>query len=88
MNKAKMNYWVDVGIGFAGIISALSGLVFLLPGFRGSGHQLPDLGCSTHLEQPGCDRRGWRPHGAALELDGGHDQTDAFALKAPGVAGT
>jgi hypothetical protein len=27
-----MNYWVDVGIGFAGIVSALSGLVFLLPG--------------------------------------------------------
>ncbi len=32
MNKAKMNYWVDVGIGFAGTISALSGLVFLSPG--------------------------------------------------------
>jgi hypothetical protein len=32
MNKAKMNYWVDMGIGFAGAISALSGLVFLLPG--------------------------------------------------------
>jgi len=32
MNKAKMNYWVDVGIGFASAISALSGLVFLLPG--------------------------------------------------------
>jgi hypothetical protein len=32
MNKAKMNYWIDVGIGFAGAISALSGLVFLLLG--------------------------------------------------------
>jgi len=32
MNKAKMNYWVDAGIGFAGAISALSGLVLLLPG--------------------------------------------------------
>lgn len=31
MNKAKMNYWIDAGIGFAGAISALSGLVFLLP---------------------------------------------------------
>ncbi len=32
-----MNYWVDVGIGFAGAISALSGLVFLLPGDLASG---------------------------------------------------
>ena len=32
MNKAKMNYWIDASIGFAGAISALSGLVFLLPG--------------------------------------------------------
>ena len=32
MNKAEMNYWVDVGIGLAGAISALSGLTFLLPG--------------------------------------------------------
>jgi hypothetical protein len=37
MNRAKMNYWVDVGIGFAGAISALSGLVFLLPGDLASG---------------------------------------------------
>ncbi len=37
MNKAKMNYWIDVGIGFAGAISALSGLVFLLPGDLASG---------------------------------------------------
>ncbi len=32
MNKAKMNYWVDMGIGIAGLISAISGIVFLLPG--------------------------------------------------------
>ena len=32
MCKAKLNYWIDVGIGIAGLISALSGLVFLLPG--------------------------------------------------------
>jgi hypothetical protein len=32
VNKAKVDYWVDVGIGFAGLISAISGLVFLLPG--------------------------------------------------------
>jgi hypothetical protein len=32
VNKAKANYWIDVGIGIAGLLSALSGLVFLLPG--------------------------------------------------------
>jgi hypothetical protein len=32
VNKAKVNYWVDVLIGVAGLISAISGLVFLLPG--------------------------------------------------------
>ena len=32
MNRAKMNYWVDIGIGVAGLISAVSGLVFLYPG--------------------------------------------------------
>lgn len=32
MNRGKMNYWVDVGIGIAGLLSAVSGLVFLLPG--------------------------------------------------------
>jgi hypothetical protein len=37
MNKAKMSYWVDVGIGFAGGISALSVLVFFLPGDLASG---------------------------------------------------
>jgi len=37
MNKTKVNYWIDVGIGLAGAISALSGLVFLLPGDLASG---------------------------------------------------
>lgn len=32
MNKAKINYGVDVAIGIAGVVSAVSGLVFLLPG--------------------------------------------------------
>jgi hypothetical protein len=32
VNKAKVNYGVDVAIGLAGVISAVSGLVFLLPG--------------------------------------------------------
>jgi hypothetical protein len=31
VNKAKLNFWVDVAIGIAGVISAVSGLVFLLP---------------------------------------------------------
>jgi hypothetical protein len=32
VNRATVNYWVDVAIGLAGVISAVSGLVFLLPG--------------------------------------------------------
>ena len=31
MNRAKLNYWVDVTIGVAFLLSAVSGLVFLLP---------------------------------------------------------
>ena len=31
MNKTKINYWVDVVIAIAFILSAISGLVFLLP---------------------------------------------------------
>lgn len=31
MKKAKLNYWVDVGIGISFVLSAISGLVFLLP---------------------------------------------------------
>ena len=37
MKRAWVNYWVDVAIGFAGVLSALSGLVFLLPGDLASG---------------------------------------------------
>jgi hypothetical protein len=32
VNSKKLNYWVDVAIGFTGVLSAVSGLVFLLPG--------------------------------------------------------
>jgi len=31
VNKARVNYWVDAGIGLAFVLSAASGLVFLLP---------------------------------------------------------
>jgi hypothetical protein len=31
MKRAKLNYWVDVSIGVSFILSAVSGLVFLLP---------------------------------------------------------
>lgn len=44
MNKAKLNYWVDVTIGVAGLVSAVSGLVFLLP---------------AHGEVLGLSLRGW-----------------------------
>jgi hypothetical protein len=32
VKKAEANYWVDITIGIAGVASAISGLVFLLPG--------------------------------------------------------
>ncbi len=32
MRKIWINYWIDVGTGLAGLLSALSGLVFLWPG--------------------------------------------------------
>jgi hypothetical protein len=32
VNRARTNYLVDVGIGIAGLLSAISGLIFLLPG--------------------------------------------------------
>lgn len=32
VNRARLNYLIDVGIGIAGMVSAVSGLVFLLPG--------------------------------------------------------
>jgi hypothetical protein len=31
MKRAKLNYWVDVSIGVSFVLSAVSGLVFLLP---------------------------------------------------------
>lgn len=31
MKKAKLNYWIDVGIGISFVLSAISGLIFLLP---------------------------------------------------------
>jgi hypothetical protein len=31
VKKAKINYWVDAGIGISFVLSAISGLVFLLP---------------------------------------------------------
>ncbi len=37
MKRAKLNYWIDVLMGVAFVISAVSGLVFLLPlGFLSS----------------------------------------------------
>jgi len=32
VTRAKQNYWVDAGIGIDGLLSATSGLVFLIPG--------------------------------------------------------
>ena len=43
MKRAKLNYWVDVGIGIAFVLSAISGLVFLLPGDFGSSSSLLGL---------------------------------------------
>lgn len=37
MGKTWVNYWIDVGTGLAGLISAISGLVFLWPGEPTSG---------------------------------------------------
>ena len=37
MKRARINYLVDVGIGIAGLLSALSGLIFLLPGDLSTG---------------------------------------------------
>jgi hypothetical protein len=37
VNKAKVNYWVDVAIGVAGLMSAISGLIFVLPGDPSTG---------------------------------------------------
>ena len=45
MNKAKLNYWLDAAIGVAFLLSAISGLVFLLPAGLSSGSRI--LGLST-----------------------------------------
>ena len=37
MNKAKLNFWVDVAIGLAGAVSAISGLLLLLPADQNAG---------------------------------------------------
>jgi hypothetical protein len=37
VNRARLNYWVDVGIGIAGVMSALTGLALLLPASSTSG---------------------------------------------------
>ena len=37
MNRAKLNYWLDAAIGVAFLLSAISGLAFLLPAGLGSG---------------------------------------------------
>ena len=29
--KARLNYWIDVGMALAFVVSAISGLVFLIP---------------------------------------------------------
>jgi len=45
MNKARLNYWVDVATGLAFVMSAVSGIVFLLPSSLADG-QLQILGVS------------------------------------------
>ena len=37
MNRTKLNYWLDAAVGVAFLLSAISGLVFLLPAGSGSG---------------------------------------------------
>jgi hypothetical protein len=37
LNRAKLNYWLDAAIGVAFLLSAISGLVFLLPAGLSSG---------------------------------------------------
>jgi hypothetical protein len=40
MKKSVLNYWVDVGIGVSFVLSAISGLVFLLPVSADSGSKI------------------------------------------------
>lgn len=49
MNKATLNYWIDVSIGVAFVLSAVTGLVFLLPVNFASGSNPGVLGISYRL---------------------------------------
>jgi hypothetical protein len=44
MKKNVLNYWVDVGIGVSFVLSAASGLVFLLPAGSSSGSGILGIG--------------------------------------------
>ncbi len=49
MKRAKLNYWIDVVLGVAFVISVVSGLGFLVPlGFLSSG-ETGALGLSYRL---------------------------------------
>jgi hypothetical protein len=49
VNRAKLNYWVDVSIGIAFVLGAVSGLVFLLPANPDSGLNSGVLGVSYQV---------------------------------------
>ena len=49
MKKAKLNYWVDVSIGVSFVLSAVSGLIFLLPTGSGAGANSGILSISYSL---------------------------------------
>ena len=49
MKKAKLNYWVDVSIGVSFVLSAVSGLIFLLPVGSGAGLNSGFLGIRYSL---------------------------------------
>jgi Domain of unknown function (DUF4405) len=49
VKKAKLNYWVDVSIGVSFVLSAVSGLIFLLPVGSGAGLNSGFLGIRYSL---------------------------------------
>jgi len=49
VKKAELNYWVDVSIGVSFVLSAVSGLIFLLPVSSGSGLNSGFLGIRYSL---------------------------------------
>jgi len=49
VKKAKLNYWVDVSIGVSFVLSAVSGLIFLLPVGSGAGLSSGFLGIGYSL---------------------------------------